>query len=57
MPLHSDLYIDASKFRPEAISESAHKLNDHLIKLGKEGPKWWEVGGTALLPTMLVNAC
>ena len=39
MPLHSAIYIDVSKFRREAIGDSAHELNDHLIQLGNEAPE------------------
>ncbi|KAK5125548.1 hypothetical protein LTR85_000659 [Meristemomyces frigidus] len=44
MPLTSDLTLDASKFKPEAISEKTNKFNDQLIKIMEGGPRWWEVG-------------
>ena len=43
MPLQSDLNLDASKFRHDAISKQTHEFNDKLIKIMEGGPKWWEV--------------
>ncbi len=43
MSLQSDVTIDASKFHPDAIPASAHALNNHLMEIMKNGPKWYEV--------------
>lgn len=43
MPLKSDLTLDASKFKPSAITQNTHDFNDKLIKIMENGPKWWEV--------------
>lgn len=47
MPLKSDLSLDASKFKPTAISKQTHDFNDQLIKIMEGGPKWWEVSAFA----------
>ncbi|MCJ1228489.1 hypothetical protein MMC12_005150 [Toensbergia leucococca] len=44
MPMPSDLSINVSPFRLQAVSKSTEQLNDHLIGLGKTTPKWREVG-------------
>ena len=41
---HSDLVLDASKFRLEAIPQTVKKSNDGIRKLTVNSPKWWEVG-------------
>ena len=43
MPMHSDLYVDASKFDSSKVSEKTTKFNDALIKILKGGPRWYEV--------------
>lgn len=43
MSQHSDIILDASKFKAEAISQKTIALNDNLIKIGKAGPQWYEV--------------
>jgi len=43
MSLHSDINIDASLFHSSAISDSAHALNNHLMEIMANGPKWYEV--------------
>lgn len=47
MPLRSDITINAAQFDPVAIPRATAELNEHLIELGKRGPRWWEVCGTA----------
>ena len=49
MPIKSDLSIDVSKLKPEAVSESTTQFNDNLIKILESGPKWYEVIHTAFL--------
>jgi hypothetical protein len=44
MPLQSDITINVAKFHPKSVSEKTAKLNEHLIKMGKTDPNWWEVG-------------
>lgn len=44
MPLTSDLKLDASKFKPDAISQQTKDFNAQLIKIMEGGPKWYEVG-------------
>ncbi|KAK4983393.1 hypothetical protein LTR50_007260 [Elasticomyces elasticus] len=44
MPLTSDLTLDASKFKPEAISQQTDEFNKKLIKIMEGGPRWYEVG-------------
>ncbi|KAJ9643080.1 hypothetical protein H2199_004603 [Coniosporium tulheliwenetii] len=44
MPLRSDLTLEVSKFAPEAIDEKTRKLNEHLIEVTRNGPRWYEVG-------------
>lgn len=43
MSLRSDLTVDASKFKPEAVSESTRQLNDALMQLTKDDAGWWQV--------------
>ena len=43
MAAHSDLTVNASKFRPEAISEEAKTFNESLMDNMKRGPKWFQV--------------
>lgn len=43
MPLHSDLTIDASKFKPEAVSQSTRQMNEGVMQLTKGNAGWWEV--------------
>lgn len=43
MALHSDLTLDASKFRPGAESEDIRSFNEYLMDTMKKGPKWFEV--------------
>lgn len=43
MPLHSDLNIDASKLRPDAVSDASKQMNNYLIKIQQDGPRWFEV--------------
>ncbi|MCJ1361416.1 hypothetical protein MMC16_000516 [Acarospora aff. strigata] len=44
MSLQSDVTINASLFDPKSISDSAHALNDNLMGVMKNAPKWYEVG-------------
>ncbi|KAF2196327.1 alpha/beta-hydrolase [Delitschia confertaspora ATCC 74209] len=44
MPLKSDLWVDSSKFDPSKVSEKTAKLNEKLIQIWKDGPRWYEVG-------------
>jgi hypothetical protein len=48
MALKSDITIDATKFDPASISEQTAKLNDHLIKIFENAPKWYEVSPKTL---------
>ncbi|KAK4977362.1 hypothetical protein LTR28_007210 [Elasticomyces elasticus] len=43
MPLTSDLTLDASKFKPEAISQQTDEFNKKLIKIMEGGPRWYEL--------------
>lgn len=43
MSLQSDLTIDASKFKPEAVSEPTRQMNEALMQLTKGDPGWWQV--------------
>lgn len=43
MSLRSDLTIDASKFKPEAVSESTRQMNGALMQLTKDEAGWWQV--------------
>jgi hypothetical protein len=49
MPLQSDITINFTKFDPKSVSEKTKKLNEHLIKIGKTVPNWWDVGALRLL--------
>lgn len=52
MPLQSDVTINVAKFNPKSVSEKTAKLNEHLIKNGKTGPNWWDVGSFYFRPTI-----
>ncbi len=43
MPMQSDIRLDAAKFAPSSVSEKTTKVNDHLIKILENGPRWYEV--------------
>jgi hypothetical protein len=43
MSLQSDLVLNVSKLKPEAVSDSEKKLNDALIAITEKGPQWFEV--------------
>ena len=43
MSLQSDLVLNVSKLRPEAVSESEKKLNDAVVTITEKGPQWFEV--------------
>lgn len=49
MPLHSDLTIDAAKFKPEAVSESTRRMNEGVMQLTKGNAGWWEVCTSSLM--------
>lgn len=49
MPLHSDLTIEASRFKPEAVSEPTRQLNEKLMQLTKGEAGWWQVWFTSLI--------
>lgn len=49
MSLQSDLVLNVSKFKPEAVSDSEKKLNDALIAMTEKGPQWFEVCKRAYL--------
>lgn len=55
MPLESDLKLDASKFRADAISAQTQRFNDDLIEIGKQGPKWFEVRAVLTDPDCLAS--
>lgn len=58
MPLHSDLTIDASKFKPDAVSEPTRQMNEALMQLTKGDPGWWEVCFSFLiLAKIKINEC
>ncbi|KAF2181809.1 alpha/beta-hydrolase [Zopfia rhizophila CBS 207.26] len=44
MPLKSDVIVDASKFDRSLASKKTEQFNEGLIKIWKEGPRWYEVG-------------
>ncbi|KAI9719113.1 MAG: hypothetical protein M1812_003743 [Candelaria pacifica] len=44
MPHQSDISINVPKFLPSSISEQTQKVNDQLIQMGQNDPKWWKVG-------------
>lgn len=44
--MHSDLYIDVSKFDASKVSEKTAKLNNTLIKILEGGPRWLEQRNT-----------
>lgn len=44
MSLRSDITLDASKFDPANIPEKTAQLNEAIIDMMKDGPKWYEVG-------------
>ena len=44
MSIQSDLYINASKLKPEAASAETKQLNNTLIGVTQKGPRWYEVG-------------
>jgi len=50
MPLQSDITINVTKFHPKSVSEKTTKLNEHLIKIGRTDPNWWDVGILYSLP-------
>lgn len=41
--LQSDVVIDATKFRPEAVSEQTARVNKHYLEVFESAPKWYEV--------------
>jgi len=43
MPLKSDFWINAAKFHPDAISDQTHQVNEKLMDVFDQGPKWYEV--------------
>jgi len=43
MPVQSDLTLNTSKFAPSSIPPEIAKLNEHIIKVMEENPKWYEV--------------
>lgn len=43
MVLRSDITINASQFDAANTPKGTADLNAHLIEIGKQGPKWWEV--------------
>ena len=43
MALTSDLDINVSKLRPEAVSDATNAFNEKLISILSSGPKWYEV--------------
>lgn len=46
MPLPSDLTISRTKFDSREIDEETKKFNEGLIKIWKDGPRWYEVGAS-----------
>ncbi|MCJ1380696.1 hypothetical protein MMC17_003804 [Xylographa soralifera] len=44
MVLGNDIRINASRLRPDAVTEAQHRFNENLIAIGRKGPKWFEVG-------------
>ncbi|KAL6713204.1 hypothetical protein ACLMJK_009325 [Lecanora helva] len=40
----SDLFINASRLKPDAVSLDTKELNDQLVAFTKKGPQWYEVG-------------
>jgi len=50
MSLESALKIDASLFDPALVTEQTKAYNAAILKLGQQGPQWWEVRNF-ILPT------
>jgi hypothetical protein len=50
MSLESALKIDASLFDPALVTEQTKAYNAGVLKLGEQGPQWWEVRNF-ILPT------
>ncbi|KAH9860282.1 hypothetical protein IAQ61_012067 [Plenodomus lingam] len=46
MPLPSDLTISRTKFDSREIDEETKKFNEGLIKIWKDGPRWYEVSAS-----------
>lgn len=44
MSIQSDLTIDASRFRPENVSETTKQVNNFVRDVTIKGPRWHEVG-------------
>jgi hypothetical protein len=43
MPLKSDVIVDPSKFDRSKIDKETNEFNEKLIKIWKDGPRWYEV--------------
>lgn len=39
----SDLVVNSSRLKPEAVSQAEKQLNDTLIGITEKGPRWYEV--------------
>lgn len=44
MSIQSDLTINASRFRPENVTEATKQANSFLQDVTTKGPRWHEVG-------------
>lgn len=43
MALESDFIVNASKLKPEAVSQAEKQLNDTMVGITEKGPQWYEV--------------
>jgi len=43
MAPQSDLFVNASRLKPESVNPAAKQLNETLITITEKGPKWFEV--------------
>lgn len=43
MPLQSDINVSAAKFDRKTVDPKTKEFNDKLIKIWKDGPRWYEV--------------
>ena len=44
MPLTSDLNVDATKFDRKLTDKTTKEFNEKLIKIWKDGPRWYDEG-------------
>lgn len=43
MPLTSDINVDATRFDRKLTDKKTEEFNEKLIKIWKDGPRWYEV--------------